>query len=96
MRWLILLLLVLGLVGAVAKSGCHVREFYGIAYTVHDPTLRHREMMAWLDKNANHCKSTEYMVIWNNLSEWAGTADSTWLRAKIVHGYKDALEREKK
>ena len=95
MRWLILLLL-LGLVGAVAKNGCHVREFYGIAYTVHDPTLRHKEMMAWLDMNAGHCKSTEYMVIWNNLAEWAGAADSTWLRAKVVHGYKDALEREKK
>ena len=95
MRWLIMLLL-LGLVGATAKNGCHVREFYGIAYTVHDPTIRHREMMAWLDKNAPYCKSTEYMVIWNNLAEWAGTADSTWLRAKIVHGYKDALEREKK
>ena len=96
MRWIVLLLLVLGLVGAVAKSGCHVREFYGIAYTVHDPTLRHREMMAWLDQNAGRCKSTEYLVIWNNLSEWAGAADSTWLRNKVVHGYKDALEREKK
>ena len=96
MRWLIRLLLVLGLVGAVAKSGCHVREFYGIGYTVHDPTLRHREMMAWLDKNAQYCKSTDYTVIWNNLAEWSGAADSTWLRAKVVHGYKDALEREKK
>jgi hypothetical protein len=53
-------------------------------------------MMAWLDRNAGHCKSTEYMVIWNNLAEWAGSADSTWLRNKVVHGYKDALEREKK
>ena len=96
MRWLIMLLLVLGLVGATAKSGCHVREFHGIAYTVHDPTIRHREMMAWLDKNAPYCKSTDYTVIWNNLSEWAGAADSTWLRNKVVHGYKDALEREKK
>ena len=96
MRWLVMLLLVLGLVGAVAKSGCHVREFYGIAYTVHDPTERHKEMMAWLDKNAPYCKSTDYKVIWNNLAEWAGAADSTWLRAKVVHGYQDALEREKK
>ena len=95
MRWLILLLL-LGLVGAVAKNGCHVREFYGIGYTVHDPTQRHKEMMAWLDQNAQHCKASDYLVIWNNLSEWAGSADSTWLRAKVVHGYKDALEREKK
>jgi len=95
MRWLILLLL-LGLVGAVAKSGCHVREFYGIGYTVHDPTERHKQMMAWLDQNAQHCKASDYLVIWNNLSEWAGSADSTWLRAKVVHGYKDAEQREKK
>jgi len=95
MRWLALLLL-LGLVGAVAKNGCHVREFYGIGYTVHDPTERHKEMMAWLDQNAQHCKASDYLVIWNNLSEWAGSADSTWLRAKVVHGYKDAEQREKK
>jgi hypothetical protein len=95
MRWLILLLL-LGLVGAVAKNGCYVREFYGIGYTQHDPTLRHKEMMAWLVQNAGHCKTEDYVMIWNNLSEWAGTADSTWLRAKIVHGYQEAQEREKK
>jgi hypothetical protein len=96
MRWLILLLLVLGLVGAVAKSGCYVREFYGIGYTKHDPTERHKEMLAWLDRNAPYCKSTDYVVLWNNLSEWAGTADSTYIREKVIHGYKDALEREKK
>ena len=95
MRWLFILL-VLGLVGAVAKSGCHVREFYGIGYTVHNPTERHKEMLAWLDRNAQHCKSTDFIVIWNNLSEWSGTADSTWIREKVIHGYKDALEREKK
>jgi hypothetical protein len=33
--------------------------------------------------------------MWNNLSEWAGSADSTWLRAAIIHDYKDAKEREK-
>jgi len=95
MRWLILLLM-LGLVGAVAKSGCHVREFYGIAYTVHDPTLRHKEMIAWLDRNAPYCKSTKYMVIWNNLAEWAGTSDTAQLRSVVIKGYTDALEREKK
>ena len=96
MRWLLLLLLLLGLVGAVAKNGCHVREFYGIGYTQHDPTLRHKEMMAWLEQNASHCKPSDYVVIWNNLSEWAGTADSTQLRALVIHGYKDAEQREKK
>jgi hypothetical protein len=95
MRWLLLLLLLLGLVGAVAKNGCHVREFYGIGYTIHDPTERHKEMMAWLDRNAPYCKTSDYVIIWNNLAEWAGTADSTWLRNKVVHGYKDAEQREK-
>ena len=50
-----------------------------------------------VDKNnAVHCKSTDFVVIWNNFSEWAGTADSAETRALIIHGYKDALEREKK
>jgi len=95
MRWLLLLLL-LGLVGAVAKNGCYVREFYGIGYTFHNPTERHQEMVAWLGRNAPYCKASDYIVIWNNLSEWAGTADSTKLRELVIHGYKDALEREKK
>jgi len=96
MRWLIMLLLVLGLVGAVAKSGCHVREFYGIGYTIHNPSERHQQMIQWLKNNAPHCRSQDYVVIWNNLSEWAGTADSAETRSLIIHGYKDALEREKK
>jgi hypothetical protein len=73
-----------------------VREFYGIGYTIHDPTLRHKEMIAWLDQNAQHCKTSDYVLIWNNLSEWAGASDSAWLRNKVVHGYQDAFEREKK
>jgi hypothetical protein len=95
MRWLILLLL-FGLVGAVAKNGCHVHEFYSIAWTIHNPSERHQQMSMWLTNNVRFCRSQDLTVIWNNLSEWAGTADSAELRGKVVHGYKDALEREKK
>ncbi len=95
MRWLILLLL-FGLVGAVAKNGCYVREFYSIAWTIHNPSERHQQMSMWLTNNVRFCRSRDLTVIWNNLSEWAGTADSAELRGKVVHGYKDALEREKK
>ena len=95
MRWLILLLL-LGLVGAVAKNGCHVREFYGIGYTIHNPSERHQQMSMWLTNNAQYCKPEDYVLIWNNLPMWAGTVDSAELRAKVIHGYKDALDREKK
>jgi hypothetical protein len=95
MRWFLLLLL-LGLVGAVAKSGCHVREFYGIGYTIHNPSERHLQMVAWLKNNAPYCKAADYVVIWNSLAEWAGTADSAETRELIIRGHKDALDREKK
>jgi hypothetical protein len=36
------------------------------------------------------------VVIWNNLSEWGGSADSAELRHLVVRAYKNALEREKK
>ena len=95
MRWLILLLL-LGLVGAVAKNGCYVREFWSIAWSIHNPSERHQQMSMWLTNNAQYCRSQDYVVIWNNLSEWAGAADSAETRGLIIRGYKDALDREKK
>jgi len=95
MRWLIFLLL-LGLVGAIAKNGCHVREFYGIGYTTHNPIERHTEMLAWLERNASYCKTDDYVTIWNNLPNWAGTSDTAQLRNAVIKGYADALERDKK
>ena len=95
MRWLILIM-VLALVGAVAKDGCFIRELYGIGYTVHDPTERHKQMSEWLTRNAKHCKAQDYVAIWNALAEWAGTADSSELRGKIIQGHEQAIEREKK
>ena len=95
MRWLILLLLLV-LAGAVAKNGCQVQEFYNIAWTIHNPSDRHLQLSRWLTNNADKCGTEEYVVIWNNLSEWAGAADSAELRTKIIYGYKNALDREKK
>ena len=95
MRWLILLLLLV-LAGAVAKNGCHVREFYGIGYIIHNPSERHQQMVAWLKNNAQYCKPEDYVVIWNNLPSWAGTADSAELRLRVIQGLRDADEREKK
>jgi hypothetical protein len=95
MRWIVLLLL-LGLVGAVAKSGCHVREFYGIGYTIHNPSERHQQMIQWLKNNAPYCKVDDYVMIWNNLPNWAGTSDTAQLRSAVIEGYTEALERDKK
>ena len=33
-------------------------------------------------------------VIWNNLSEWAGAADSPELRHKVISAFKNAKARE--
>jgi len=73
-----------------------VREFYAIAYTIHNPSYRHEQMSIWLTNHQHLCKSTDLVVIWNNLAEWAGTADSAELRHKVIIAYKNALEREKK
>jgi len=53
-------------------------------------------MVVWLKNNAQYCRSQDYVVIWNNISEWAGSADSAQIRTLVIHGYKDALDREKK
>jgi hypothetical protein len=34
------------------------------------------------------------IVVWNNLSEWAGSADSAELRQKVIYAYKNALSKE--
>ena len=93
-KWLIPLILILSL-QSTGQDLCSVREFYSIAYGTHDPTDRHKQMLAWLTKHQNLCKSTDFLVIWNNLSEWGGTADSHQLRALVIHGYKNGLSREK-
>ena len=94
-KWVAALVLVLAL-HSTGKDLCSVREFYIIAWTIHNPSERHQQMSVWLTNHLHLCKSTDFVVIWNNLSEWAGTADSALLRHKVIQGYKNALEREKK
>ena len=83
MRWLIPLVLILSL-QSTGKDLCSVREFYSIAWGIHDPTERHKQMVEWLTKRQQLCRSTDFKVIWNNLAEWAGNADSHHLRALVV------------
>jgi len=93
-RWLVALVLTLSL-QSTGKDLCSVREFYAIAYTIHNPSERHQQMSIWLTNHQKLCKSSDMAVIWNNLSEWAGSADSADLIHKVVQVYKDALKREK-
>jgi len=94
-RWLVALVLTLAL-QSTGKDLCSVREFYNIAFRVHDPSLRHQQMSMWLSNNANFCTTQDLTGIWNNLASWAGTADSSEIRSKIIEGYRNAEIREKK
>ena len=99
MRKLIYILLTLGLLAStpsISSDNCSVREFYNIAYTIHNPSDRHMQMSAWLSNHKDFCSSKDMVVIWNNLSEWAGAADSSELRQKVIYAYKNALNRETK
>jgi len=80
---------------ASAKSFCIVSDFYGLSW-IGEPTLRHMELSRWLTTNGDSCTSDQLVGIWNNLSMWAGVADSAELRAKILYYYARAVEREKK
>ena len=95
MRWLVAFALILALQTA-SKDLCSVREFYSIAWSIHNSTERYEKMAEWLTKHQNLCKSTDFVVIWNNLSEWGGTSDSHALRGLVIYGDKTSLEREKK
>ena len=64
------------------QTGCAVQDLYVIAWSTHNPAERHKAMLEWLDKST--CSADDYTAIWNTLSEWAGTADSPVLRAKIM------------
>jgi hypothetical protein len=50
----------------------------------------------WLTTNAGSCSTQDLIGIWNNLASWAGTADSSEIRSKIIEGYRNAEIREKK
>jgi hypothetical protein len=94
MRFVVLLLLLL-LAGATAKSPCLVTDFYGLSW-INEPTMRHMELSRWLTTNGDSCSSEQLAGIWNNLAAWAGVADSAELRAKVLYYYARAREREKK
>ena len=96
MKWVAaLLLLVCILVPAQEKSPCIITDFYGLSW-IGEPSLRHTELSRWLTTNGNNCSTEQLLGIWNNLAMWAGVADSSELRAKILYFYARAAEREKK
>lgn len=93
MKWLVVILMTLLVGAASTKEGCNIEEFYTIAWTVHNPSERHQMMLQWLDMNSRFCSSEDFTTLWNNLAEWAGTADSAILRHRIIQGFNATIKR---
>jgi hypothetical protein len=95
MKKLILVMLLAVLLVSAQPRPCILTDFYGLS-NINEPTLRHIELSRWLTTNGNNCSSEQLVVLWNNLSMWAGVADSSEVRAKVLYYYARAMEREKK
>jgi len=78
-----------------AQTRCVVEDFYGLSW-LGNPSERHQRLSEWLTTNGNNCSSEQLLTIWNNLAMWAGAADSSELRGKVLYYYARAMEREKK
>jgi hypothetical protein len=110
MKWRIIFLLSLLSASSVGQScddciggivatdtrTCSVSNFYNIAYSLHDPGLRHQQLLVWLKTNGDKCDSKQLVLIWNRLAEWAGASDSAELRGRVLYYFSRAEERERK
>jgi hypothetical protein len=86
----------IGGVVATDTNTCLVSNFYKIAYSLHDPGLRHQQLLIWLKTNGDRCDSKQLVLIWNRLAEWSGASDSAELRGRILYYFSRAEERERK
>jgi hypothetical protein len=94
MKWLFVGLLTICLLAA-SQQKCVVADFYGLSW-LGNPTERHQRLLQWLTTNGDSCTTDQLIAIWNNLAMWAGTADSSELRVKILYFHARAAERERK
>jgi hypothetical protein len=95
MKWVLLILIPLGLLVSAQPKQCLLSDFYGVSW-ISEPTLRHMELSRWITTNGDNCSAEQLVTIWNRLSEWAGVADSAELRGKLLYFYARAREREDK
>ena len=90
MRWIPLLLIAALVYGATAKRECSVSEFVNIAYSVHETKERHDRIIEWLDDSGQVCTKEQLGLIYANLAQVLGAADSMKIRAKLEQLYEKA------
>ena len=95
MKWIVLVLLSIGLLVSAQPKQCLLSDFYALSW-ISEPTMRHMELSRWITTNGDSCKSDQLVILWNNLALWAGVADSAEMRSKVLYYYARAREREDK
>ena len=90
MRWLIPLFILSLVYGATAKRECSVSEFVNIAYSNHVPKERMEKIWGWLEESGPVCSKDQLALIYANLGNILGNADSMKVRSKIEQLYERA------
>ena len=90
MRWIPLLLIAALVYGATAKRECSVSEFVNMAYSNNNPKERHDRIVEWLDDSGQVCTKEQLGLIYTNLAQVLGAADSMKIRAKLEQLYEKA------
>jgi hypothetical protein len=89
-RWLIPLFILSLVYGATAKRECSVSEFVNIAYSNHVPKERMEKIWGWLEESGPVCSKDQLALIYANLGNILGNADSMKVRSKIEQLYERA------
>jgi hypothetical protein len=89
-RWLIPLFILSLVYGATAKRECSVSEFVNIAYSNHVPKERMEKIWGWLEESGSVCSKEQLALIYANLGNILGNADSMKVRSKIEQLYERA------
>jgi hypothetical protein len=89
-RWLIPIVLLSFVYGATVKRECSVSDFVNIAYSTHNPKERHDRIVEWLDDSGQVCTKEQLVLIYTNLAQVLGAADTMRVRTKIEKLYERA------
>jgi hypothetical protein len=82
-RWLVSVALLSFVYGATVKRECSVSDFVNIAYSNNDTKERHDRIVEWLDDSGQVCTKQQLVLIYTNLAQVLGAADTMRVRTKI-------------
>ena len=83
MRWLLLFVCASMVYGSTQKRECSVSDFVNIAYSNNNPKERHDRIVEWLDDSGQVCTKEQLVLIYTNLAQVLGAADTMRVRTKI-------------